>query len=312
MNGMRIKNKKAPSRKKAFSLLELMVALALFSVVFLSVFSMLSNLHITQKKIQVANDFYDESRILMDRLVQLSRNNTIDYDRYYCRTQDPDLSDSDCQCLYMNTTDSDCANSEDELEERLYEYAFLQDIGSKKRNLGGMDPEWNNGDEDTNAFDGNAQTELYLINADRTVRTAIRVSNQKVETQTYLGIDRNGDKTVDEWGLAVWNDGSDNRCEVTGVSVEGDFTDPAFCAQAHDWTSITPSSLNVTQSSFFVSPNKDPYLAFADDDVQIQPFVRFFLTFQRDNSQGLRFPDDNIPEISFQTTASSRVLGSPR
>jgi type II secretory pathway pseudopilin PulG len=282
-------------QKSGFSLMELVVAFAIFSVIFLSIFSLVANIQVQQKKIQIANRFYDESRLVMDRVAQKIRNNTIDYDRYYAE-------------------DNSGAS---------YEDAFLKDIGGRKRNLGGViagsDPREQISDPGTEAFSTSPSppTELYLINAERTVRTAIRFSDLdndgfgEIEIQTLLGVDSDNDGMVDQWEVSTW-DPDTEECTISSSLVEGDFSEVLFCNQAHDWTSIVPSTVQVTAFSFRLGPNKDPYLAFADKNVQIQPFVQIsFATTMADNVR-FGFAGDEKPSIQFQTGVSSRVFGDTR
>ena len=266
--------------RSGYSLLELLVAMTIFSGIFLGIWGLVGNLQFSQNKIVVSNDFYDESRLLMERIVQMVRNNTIDYDRYYC--------DRNTQCAGK------------------YEEAFYDDKSGKERNLG---------DGDT-AFDDLTGKPLYLINAERTVRTAITTApNDILSTdvdfqvgalvvQTQVGKDTDNDGKIDEWVSTV----SDCEDIETGSETEPEL----FCKRAHGWTSIAPDQVQVTTFALTISPNKDPYLAFKDPNVQIQPFVRIGMTTQMRNATKYGFTENESPEIFLQTAASSRVFGNTR
>lgn len=278
------------NKKQGFTLLELLVAMVIFTAIFLSILGLVSNLQLTQKKIVVANDFYDESRLLMERVVQKIRNNTIDYDRYHDRYHAENNSGN-------------------------YEDKFYQSVGGKMRNTG-MGPE---------AFSG-AQEELYLINPERTVRTAIRVNTESsddvpdgaLEIQTQLGSDDDGDGKID-----IWSESATLNGDACQISSEGDNYDVVlgsatdvnlFCARVHDWTVISPNQISITapNSPFILGPSKDPYLAFKDDTVQQQPFVRFAFEMVMRDPNRYGFESDEVPEIYLQTAASSRVFGNTR
>lgn len=273
-------------KKSGFTLLELLVAMTIFAGIFISVLALVGNLQFTQKKIVVANDFYDESRLMMERVVQLVRNNTIDYDRYYemkCRT---------------SGVSGDCNKS--------YKENFYSEVGGKDRNLG-VGP---------NAFSG-AQEKLYLINAERTVRTEIEIDDNGhsgpvdgLRMRTLLGFDTDNDGEVDLWSDSTsWFLGTCSNDSEAGGSRS---SNKVFCNRAHGWKQISPNQIQITNSSFIIGPTKDPYLAFKYDDAQIQPFVKmaFNITMRDESAYG--FDTDEKPEIYLQTSASSRVYGSSR
>lgn len=290
------------SPQSGYSLLELLVAMTIFGAIFLGILSLVGNLHWTQNKIMVSNNFYDESRLVMERIVQIVRNNTIDYDRYYC--EEDDLSE--CSPNYIDT--------------------FYDNTSGRPRNLGGVDSD-GTADPDTQAFTDLNQTALYLINAERTVRIAIKVDadnsnlipNGALVVQTQIGADTDGDGTVDTWSdQPAWSEGN---CKISGKNVLlGRETDAElFCARAHPDTAISPDQIQVKPKEgdgyeyfFTVGPNKDPYLAFRDDAVQIQPFVRMGFTFWMREPGDRGMDRDEAPEIYLQTSASSRVFGNTR
>lgn len=281
MNEMRIKKYCA----RGFTLLELVVAVTLFSVIFLSLFSLVANLQVSQKQIHVSNNFYDESRLLLERTVQFVRNNTIDYDRYYCEEDD-----------VKNCPDG-----------KIYEDEFYKDIGGKLRQLGGMSTD-GGPDAQTLAFGNSKQAILYLIDESRKRRTALRVNNELLEVQTQIGVDSDNDGILD-----IWSDEpvfSDGNCSIKGTLL----SDKKMCSMTHEWTPIAPDFIRVTDSFFSLYPNKDPYLAFADDAVQVQPLVRIALRVELDSeiADSYGFTDSNTPTMLFQTSAVSRIHGNTR
>ncbi len=276
---MRIKQK-----KKAFSLLELVIAMTLFAVVFLSIFSLVGQMQLTQKKLDIAHNFYDESRLLMDRMVEFGRYYVLDYDRYFC---EEDNVAEDCDSRY--------------------EDVFYDDIGGRLRNLGGMDREFEQSDVETNAFDVSQQDVLFLRHPERNVRIALRVESEQVQVQSQVGVDTNDDGRLDVWSaepLVLPN----KQCRIEGIEFSED-----LCREAYDWKTISPSHVRVLSSVFELYPQKDPYLAFADDAVQLQPVIRMAFKFQFDEENtGYGFSQQEVPEIHLQTAVVSRIHGNTR
>ena len=66
-----------------FSLLEMLVASTISSIIFGSALTVVSQLYASQTRVEYAQNFYAEVRLLQERLSHTIRNSTIDYDRYW-------------------------------------------------------------------------------------------------------------------------------------------------------------------------------------------------------------------------------------
>ncbi|MCF7812212.1 hypothetical protein K9M59_01260 [Candidatus Gracilibacteria bacterium] len=282
------------TKRKALSILEILIAVGMAGIVITTAFGTIGNVFFTQKKVRVSQDFHGEARFLMERVVQIARNNTIDYDRFY------------------ETFSENCGG--------IYPEQFFEDVGGGElRNLGGLtatgdvDPCTRAWDEDT---DTTPLTTLYLINGSRTLRTALRKNNDTIEIQTQLAVDTDEDGKADFWSESpLWNDGGSGICEIntgTKYPVLGDFESLDFCQKAHDWVRISPHKITIDEIHFEPSPNRDPFLAFAIDSAQIHPHVFIVMKASLSNPEEFGLEADEIPNIILQTSASSRVFGDTR
>lgn len=368
-----MKNKNLKQTKsKGFSLIELLVAMGISAVIITTAVGTVAGVYFNQKKVLISQDFYSESRFLMERVVQVVRNNTIDYDRYFEEIgPDEDVCSkfeaAQIPVKYKDSSEDDYLgdpplNSRNTRETLGYDTIFYWDTnndddGEPDRNLGGKTP---NGDIDhcTSTWhhksdtDGNPLPleELFLTNAARTVRTAIRseFANpqdttpcdgsvtprpakcdwEQIQIQRQLGADTDNDGVVDEWGIYKENDGSPSPAKfvtwdspsgscgliyVGGAKpVKGDSTNEDFCKQSHVWTSITPPGVIIKNFAFHPAPDRDPYLNFRNTDVQVHPHVFLKLQTELANATQYGFEQNDPPQITLQTAASSRVFGDIR
>ncbi len=308
-------------KKPGYSLLEILIAMTLSAIVITAAVRSVGSIYFSQKKIHVTQSFGTETQFLMERFVQLVRNNTIDYDRFFIEVG-PDVST--CASFDEDQTPDGISktNNLTNRQELGYETIFSWDTNADDeldRNLGGIMP---NGSDDpcAKAWDGDTeQSTLYLINSERTLRTALRedlVGGSTIEIQQELGADIDGDSVADVWSdNGIWDSGS-GICEIQsgGVPYEilGDKNSQEFCLQAHDWTPISPDNIAIENLSFLPEPDQDPFLSFAVDEAQVHPNVSIFLETTLRNPEQFGMEEFEVPNISLQTTASSRVFGNIR
>ena len=302
-------------KKPGYSLLEILIAMGMASIVITASIQSVGSIYFSQKKIQVSQSFSTESQFLMERLVGLVRTNTIDYDRFFIEAGPDTLVCSNFEKGQM-PEDADLSNDRTNRLAVGYETIFFWDTnddGEQDRNLGGQN--WSgNIDACTQAWAGDQEI-IYLINSARTLRMAIwKNGDNKIEIQQQLGADTDGDGVADLWNAEGLWDG--NKCLIASASdpveILGDKTSRDFCLQAHDWTAVSPNNVEILRLLFSPSPNRDPFLGFAIDESQIHPHVSFLLETQLRDPQDFGLEEDEIPNISLQTTASSRVFGNIR
>jgi prepilin-type N-terminal cleavage/methylation domain-containing protein len=292
-----------------FSLLELLVASGIASTVLLVAFGTVGQFYFSQKKINYSQDFYAESRFLMERVVQTIRDNTIDYDRFFA-----EVGPTGCSNFFLGADNQTTNIASFRSQPQAYEKIFYWDTNPNgeslpDRNLGGVNLD---GDIDPCAqtFQG-VQSNLFLINGSQTIQTAFRKqSDDSLQLQVRLGVDTDNDGRADAWGIP------DTNCLINGKpplglkNLLGSVDE--FCARAHDWTTISPKALKVLQFSFLASPDRDPFLNFRNDAAQVHPNVRVSLETQLADAEQNGIDPAEAPTILLQTTASSRVFGDIR
>lgn len=190
---------------------------------------------------------------------------------------------------------------------------------------------WNDEDGTANAFcdKGNGQceedpsfNELYLISADGREKTIL--IKQKITADDYAlsmikldGVDSDTNGVVD-----IFKCNSDYDCKTTlpeadftylSALKEGDIKLPEtgmeetpFSITNSDFIPISPLRSSISDLKFYISPKDDPYKAFAEKDMQYQPYVTIVLTLEPSEKERANYPGDP-PKITIQTTVSAGV-----
>ena len=371
-------------KRPAFSIVELLIAMGISAIVITTAVGTVGQIYVSQKKVLISQDFYSEVRFLMERLVQIARNNTIDYDKYFVMVGPENDTEVNPYCekfdgaqiplSYPTTTSGDSVDNSDTGDRATLGYPniFYWDTNNDDkpdRHMGGEKIESTIAITDpcTQAFHGTIDT-LYMINSSRTVQTAVRKSirnddskcdttttitdpyisrycndaatrstkaivKSKVSVQRRIGADTDNDGKIDVWKTySKWDTGSNNcklydakeRTTQSSVVVNGEtvnltalgISSKDACEQAHPWTIISPHSLNITDLIFSPAPDRDPYLNFRVDSAQVHPHVFISMTAKlrqdEESPAGYAFDANKLPEISLQTSASSRVFGDSR
>ena len=293
----------------------------------------IGQIYMNQKKILISQEFYDETRFLMEKLTQIARNNTIDYDRYFEEVGPEDTTecinfDEDQLPKSYKTASpaNSLTNNLDNRKKLKYSEIFYWDTnddGKQDRNLGGMKPDgqdpgdpcakaWHITNTTTNTLD-----ELYLINGAKDLRTAIKfvedsTNGNHIEIQQEIGQDTDGDARADTWSAhSEWADPSTCNIykEAAHTTNLGTITTTKkICRRAHPWTQISHPKLIVDKFEFRLTPDRKPHLNFRIDTAQIHPSVHLTLQTKLDDEFTI-FEPTKIPTIYLQTVASSRVFG---
>ena len=382
-------------KKKGFTLIELLAGMTLMVIFMGFVFQFTQTLQLGEKKLRISKDFQGETRFLLDKLISVTRSNTIDYDRYF-REIGPD----DTACAYFDdlqlpvlTSNTDPCNSQknngtgncendatdgaDNRKKFSYPDIFYWDTNNDKvpdRQFGGLlknsdvddctiaftAEEIDDGDNALNSGDlfNGLNSTLFLINSDRDKRFAFRLMEyeedcdndptddtsdgssveycKRLTQQIQISADTDNDGKADLWApidedqdgvfdvgdTQIEWDPSDDLCKIVTDESDPDARHPIMdldidnasdCEIAgHDWTSVSLKALDVNRLNFSVSPNKDPYLAFRDNNVQEHPKVTFNLVTRLKDPEKYSFDETNRPSLNIQTTISSRVYGNSR
>lgn len=306
---------------RGFTLIELMIASTIATIVLVVSFALIGNIYFAHKQIRIAQNFYSEARFLLEKIVTISRENTIDYDRYFVEVgPNPDTS-TGCPSFDDNQVafgGGNLSNSETNRTTLGYPNIFYWKVSDDVyRNLGGVKIDGGN-DLCAQAFHGDLN-ELYLINEDRNIRTAIKKEADRIQTSIELGADTDNDGKVDIWGHNITWDSGTHVCKINQPYSNEDTSPPTLttsidnedlCYSAHDFENISAKRLFIDSFNFTPYPDRDPYLNFRNDEAQIHPNVFLYLKISLLGYEDYAF--ENQPTITMQTSTSSRVFKNTR
>ena len=159
--------------------------------------------------------------------------------------------------------------------------------------------------------------ELILINSAGDLRTVfVKELFDDTSTEYRLsGVELTGSDSDADGIVNAWECSSDYSCSDTYTigSTSYDIpdlddltdTDPTTTT---DFQAFTPSSINIEDFSVLITPMEDPYRAFAEEDVQVQPYVTIRMTVTLSEAYGSNFLGET-PTITLQRTVSTGVYG---
>jgi len=317
----KIKGIRGKIKNSAVTLIELLIAIGISSIVIVAALGTVGNVYFIQKRAVVSQNFYAETRLLMEKIVQVVRNNTIDYDRYF-QAEGPPVP---CTIFAAEQVPGAIPVENNAAGRGSLEYSdiFYWDTNGddkQDRNLGGVLMDGTTVDDCSKAFDQTANQEvLYVINGTRSRRVSVETIAgigepplYRVAVTTELGIDNDGDGEADEWESSpVWDAGDGSCRNGAAVKTLGEQSEE-FCQSAHERTAISSSAINVKNLSFYPYPDRDPFLSFRVDESQSHPHVFVSLKTVLWNYESYGFDASDAPKVSFQTSATSRVFGNPR
>jgi prepilin-type N-terminal cleavage/methylation domain-containing protein len=307
------------SKKSGFSLIEVLIASAIASIILVSTIIVVSNIYQSSKRIAFTQNFYSESRNLMTRISRIARENTIDYDRYF------------------EESGPDCGGLDSDQGQGSYKNVFFWDLdgdGEVDRNLFGFKPDGTT-DSCTKAWHENASEQilkksstdilpLYLINGARNKRFTIAFdgTNKTLSLSTEMGTDTDGDGEADVWSF-MQDSGAGLRINASGVCVYDDGAGGTQirvlaeatqenCISSHAPVVISTTEMQINDFSYKISPDRDPFLSTRIDSAMQHPFIRFFIDLELQNPESYGFDSNNKPQVKLQAAVSSRVYGNTR
>lgn len=347
------------TKRRAYTLVELLIALTIFAVVAILCVQALVTSMASAKRIQAQVFLYTEAQALMNQLAREVERNTVDYEAYYLRygysspetgwdfygkyglygqaffhpgddgwydgpygTSIGDLYGAECPSDGVSVYPDDCPtetpNYDDlDLDTGAHPFTEIYDFSSYTDD----DPAYMNAFcESTssttacNAWSETVMTELMLINGagdERTIFVQEGTENSGeyvVSIMKLSGTDTDSDGLVDTW--VCGSDFADGCIDATNADGDpipdsDDLTD-ANNPSDDDFMPIVPSALNIESFYIYIAPFEDPYRAFGEEAVQIQPQVTivFTATLSDDYSNMLL---GDVPEITIQRTISTGV-----
>ncbi len=322
-------------KRRAFSLVELIITVGIFSVVAVMCVRVLVNSMTSAERIQSQVYLYSEANALMDQLAAKIERSAVDYEAYYLRygydtpetgweTVDygfygqsfyhPGASDAsslpgpysgiegykalcaDGLSYYPDDCPTETPDYDDlDLITGAHPFTGIDDFGIYTDNTDYMNAfcEATGSTPDCNAWSETVMQEIILINGAGDERTVYRpvafgaTGQYNISKMELSGTDSDYDGIVDDWVCM-----DDYDCTAS-VPVEADFE------------SITPSALSISSFYVYIAPFEDPYRAFAEEDVQIQPQVTIVMTVTLSDEYSSRL--GTVPTITLQRTVSTGV-----
>ena len=81
-----------PHVKKGFTLVEVLIAASIFTIVSLIAVTVFVNVLRIQRRVALENAIYEDARVMMERIAREVRENTVDYEEYYNKASDQDVA----------------------------------------------------------------------------------------------------------------------------------------------------------------------------------------------------------------------------
>jgi prepilin-type N-terminal cleavage/methylation domain-containing protein len=153
--------------------------------------------------------------------------------------------------------------------------------------------------------------ELILINSAGDHRTIFvheafgDGTEYRVSKVEMTGTDTDTDGVVDSWECT-----SSFDCTSSTVTDTPDSSDLTTVEDPEtDFMPITPKQINVEDFYVILTPMEDPYRAFAEEAVQVQPFVTIFLTVTLSEDYAGNLLGE-LPSITLQRSISTGVYNT--
>lgn len=254
------------------------MAVSVFAIIMTLSVKVFTDVFMGSRRVDVSRILFEESKIVMEKIVKEIRRGTVDYEEYWS---------------WNNVSAMDYSENYGD-----YALQFYRDpsgnvpaVKSREDENIGINARGNT------ALNDHLPEELYLITSDGFEKTIIKKVQNGTEFRLamlkLIGADDNGDAIPDVWTPAP------------------DFLNGGSAV----FQEIQPDTIKITGLKFIVSPLEDPRKAFATftNDVQIQPHVTILLTTELAGTEerngirvapGIKGP---APSITLQTTVSARA-----
>lgn len=300
---------------RAFTLIEVLLAVTIFSfVAVFAVYLYVDTVH-NDEKISFERELYEEARYTLERVVSELRQGTVDYAEYWNMSHENSCSAD----LNGNGTQE----GDDFYEDNFYgEYGscyqfyaasfydtnsdgdpvFFENINGKQIALEHLGT---NGSE--NAISEGAQDELYIINADGNLKTILRRRGNKDE-KPCSEIDRSENSTEYCRLEILRMEGRDTDVDgkVDSWICTDDFGGEG-CTPEESFRPISTPNIDITDLQFFIAPVEDPYKSYNEDiENNLQPHVTIIFS-SRTPERRMSNMRGEAPHITIQTTVSARV-----
>jgi prepilin-type N-terminal cleavage/methylation domain-containing protein len=326
------------STKKGFTLVELLIATAVFAIFLTAIISFMVDLYRNSRRIELEEQLYQDMRALMRQITVMVESNAIDYEEYFrAATGDLVFGNGDgstysygdyAKQFYDFRSGGPGPNGEGALCNdgiKLANPDCIVDKTTLDKNLGKKEDNAFCGEgtsltcplDEPGIFALHQQDNLYLINGKGTRKTFL--ATEPVTRELDSG-------SIEERVLSVfWMNGSDaDGNDVTDTwdpGLEFNVSDPADLAKDlvttkseqkmySNFIPISPLRSNIVNLKFYISPLEDPYKAFAETDpatgTLMQPHVTVILTMEPSAVEMQNYLGE-IPSKTLQTTIYSDI-----
>jgi prepilin-type N-terminal cleavage/methylation domain-containing protein len=333
--------------RKGFTLVEVIIASSLFSIVSLIGVGIFINVIRIQRRIYLENAIYEDGRFLMERLAREVRQNAIDYEEYYNKAVEGAAYGAEYGCYatrFYNPGSGGAGSNGFGAwcsvppggNPKTYPGCIINkttlDINTGQNPYIGI-PAPNNTAEAANAmcnghygvesdcstnFAYYDRSELYLIDAAGKQKTLFvrkkvnDVPEYSVAMLRLQGADLNDDDVVEKW---YDPSGPNYYCaplfDCNGIaSLESTIDGSAPGLLYKGFVPISPLRTTITSIHFFVSPLEDPRKAFSETatDLGVQQQPHVTIVMTlQPAASELTGYATTPPSITLQTTVSSRV-----
>ncbi|MBA4336420.1 hypothetical protein C0416_01425 [bacterium] len=317
--------------KKGFTLVELLIATAVFAIFLTTIVSFMVDLYRNSRRIELEEQLYQDMRALMRQITVMVESNAIDYEEYFREaTGDLTFGNGDgstysygdyakefydfgsdglpgALCNDDTPATPDCIINKTTLD---------KNTGKKEGNAfcGAGTTKDPCPSDDPSIFALHQQDHLYLINGKGTRKTFLatepvdRILDASTVEERVLSIFwMNGSDTDGNDITDTWKDG----LEFNVNDLAGDLTNTKPEQKMYeDFIPISPLRSNIVDLKFYISPLEDPYKAFAETDpatgTLMQPHVTIILTMEPSAVEMQNYLGE-IPSKTLQTTIYSDI-----
>lgn len=319
---------------KGMTLVEVLIAISLFTLAALISTNILVEVVKLVKRTSVENAIYEDVRIVMQQLKAEIQGGTIDYDEYFSvcviqnacnnltnakygiyhgvygsRFYDPgkrslpgdaeNPKDLGIECSYPDPLgDKECEIT----------YALSGDLNTGQNPFAGSaeaDKASAFCEEGKGICDGEkavvVKDQLFLINSNGTRKTIL--GRKRINNNDYaLGkIVLKGEDTDQNGLMDKFECSEEYKCDPVAIK---DDLEAQFEASSTQFVPITPLRSSVKSLKFVISPVEDPYKAYAEDGVRTHPKVTIILTLDLSAEFEEKYPGD-FQEFTVQTTVAA-------
>ncbi len=325
------------SPRRAFTIIELLITLTLFSTVAILCVNALVNAMASARKIQAQATLYSETQNLMDQLAREVEQNTVDYEAYYLRYgySTPETGWETAgyglygQTFYNPGTGGNEAGPYSGMAS-YYGVACTTTSGSYPDACPTETPNYDYVDLDTGAhpftgitsIDSGYDDDPTYMNAFCESETGTPDCSDLTNGVTDELILVNGAGDLRTVFSQVLFDGSTTDYHLSKVQLSGTDTDNDgivntwLCStnfpctgtvpDLTDFMPITPNVLDIESFTIYITPLEDPYRGFAEPDTQVQPTVTIVITATLSDDYSGRMLGD-VPSLTIQRTISTGV-----